>query len=276
MTWTGEGSGTDTLTFEYTVGFGGTDMDTDGVWLQTASATDNTVGVPGERGDHHRRATRPPTTPSAPGRICPPPATPAARWTTRLRRRRTRAPTRRCKQGQRSPLDGSGSSSTTSGATLTYAWTQTSGATVTLDDTTAQMPSFTAPSVRRDLEFCAGGQRRDQSQPCGQGFGGGAPAAQSHRGRPVHIPVDMIDNALDVNSIEISNITSSAFSIRGTDTTAEHDFHFCWPDGTRETLATGQMSTDTTTKTGLASATRYWWAAKAARRWQPRRLVRVG
>ena len=37
------GSGTDTLTFEYVVGSGGTDMDADGVWLQTASATDNTV-----------------------------------------------------------------------------------------------------------------------------------------------------------------------------------------------------------------------------------------
>ena len=41
MAWTGEGSGTDTLTFEYTVQR--LDKDADGVWLQTASATDNTV-----------------------------------------------------------------------------------------------------------------------------------------------------------------------------------------------------------------------------------------
>ena len=41
MTWTGEGSGTDTLTFEYTVNRH--DADADGVWLKTAPAIDNTV-----------------------------------------------------------------------------------------------------------------------------------------------------------------------------------------------------------------------------------------
>ena len=161
-------------------------------------------------------------------------------------------------------LDGSGSSSTTGGATLTYAWTQTSGVTTTLDDTTAQMPSFTAPSVRTDLEF---------TLVVNDGTNDSAPDRVSVAVRPplnptvapcAH-PVDAIDNALNLALIEITNVTSSAFSIRGTDTTAEHDFHFCRPDGTRETLATGQRSTDTTTKTGLASGTRYWWAAKAAR-----------
>ena len=78
-------------------------------------------------------------------------------------------------------------------------------------------------------------------------------------------PVDVIDYALNIVWINVTNITSSVFSIRGAHTTAEHDFHFCWPDGTQETLATGQRSTDTTTKTGLTSGTRYWWAAKAAR-----------
>ena len=37
------GSGTNTLTFEYTVQPGAADMDADGVWLQTASGGDNTV-----------------------------------------------------------------------------------------------------------------------------------------------------------------------------------------------------------------------------------------
>ncbi|WP_438960866.1 BspA family leucine-rich repeat surface protein [Nereida sp.] len=44
-------------------------------------------------------------------------------------------------------LDGSGSSDADSGDTLTYAWTQTSGATVTLSSATAQQPTFTAPSL---------------------------------------------------------------------------------------------------------------------------------
>ena len=41
MVWFGEGSGTDTLTFEYMVQR--RDADNDGVWLQTASASDDTV-----------------------------------------------------------------------------------------------------------------------------------------------------------------------------------------------------------------------------------------
>ena len=167
--------------------------------------------------------------------------------------------------GATTTLDGSGSSSTTGGATLTYAWTQTSGVTTTLDDTTAQMPSFTAPVGADGPGVHPGGERRHQRQRPGHGDSGGAPAAQPHRGALCTSPVDAIDNALNLALIEITNVTSSAFSIRGTDTTAEHDFHFCRPDGTRETLATGQRSTDTTTKTGLASGTRYWWAAKAAR-----------
>ena len=44
-------------------------------------------------------------------------------------------------------LDGSGSSDADSGDTLTYAWTQTSGTTVTLSSTTAQQPTFTTPSL---------------------------------------------------------------------------------------------------------------------------------
>ncbi|MXW48558.1 MAG: leucine-rich repeat protein, partial [Gammaproteobacteria bacterium] len=36
---------------------------------------------------------------------------------------------------------------------LTYSWTQLSGTTVTLDDSTAQMPSFTAPSTVGTLQF---------------------------------------------------------------------------------------------------------------------------
>ena len=42
MAWTGAGSGTNTLTFEYTV-VAGADADSDGLWLQPASATDDTI-----------------------------------------------------------------------------------------------------------------------------------------------------------------------------------------------------------------------------------------
>ncbi|MDG1083725.1 MAG: hypothetical protein P8P35_06370, partial [Planktotalea sp.] len=44
-------------------------------------------------------------------------------------------------------LDGLGSTDTDAGDALTYAWTQTSGTTVTLSDTTAVQPTFTAPTL---------------------------------------------------------------------------------------------------------------------------------
>ena len=49
-------------------------------------------------------------------------------------------------------LDGSASSDPDS-QTLTYAWTQTSGTSVTLSDPTAAKPTFTAPSARGKLVF---------------------------------------------------------------------------------------------------------------------------
>ena len=48
--------------------------------------------------------------------------------------------------GAAATLSGSGSS-TNVNPTFTYAWTQTGGTTVTLNDATAQSPTFTAPSV---------------------------------------------------------------------------------------------------------------------------------
>ena len=49
-------------------------------------------------------------------------------------------------------LDGSGSSDA-DGDTLTYAWTQTAGTTVTLSDTAVVSPTFTAPSSGTTLTF---------------------------------------------------------------------------------------------------------------------------
>ena len=44
-------------------------------------------------------------------------------------------------------LDGSGSTDPDTGDTLTYAWTQTSGTTMSLSSTTAAQPTFTAPTL---------------------------------------------------------------------------------------------------------------------------------
>ena len=49
-------------------------------------------------------------------------------------------------------LDASGSSQA-DGHTITYLWTQTAGAPVTLSSTTAQKPTFTAPDVPDSLKF---------------------------------------------------------------------------------------------------------------------------
>ncbi len=50
-------------------------------------------------------------------------------------------------------LDGSGSSDPDTGDTLTYAWTQTQGPTVTLSSADIASPSFTAPSSATTLRF---------------------------------------------------------------------------------------------------------------------------
>ena len=50
-------------------------------------------------------------------------------------------------------LDGSGSQPLDGGVTLTYAWSQIAGTTVTLSSTTAVNPGFTAPGVFGPLDF---------------------------------------------------------------------------------------------------------------------------
>jgi predicted outer membrane repeat protein len=50
-------------------------------------------------------------------------------------------------------LDGSASSDADPSQTLSYAWTQTAGTSVTLSDPTAQRPSFTAPNTAGVLTF---------------------------------------------------------------------------------------------------------------------------
>ena len=140
------GTGTDTLTFAYAVQPG--DMDPDGVWVQTESATVHNLVVRA-KGATIRNGTTDagnvlsglPTTGDASRKVDGTSTATAAAGDDR-----------EVLTGASVTLSGSGST-TRSGATLTYAWTQTGGETVELDDATSATPSFTAPTVRTDLVF---------------------------------------------------------------------------------------------------------------------------
>ena len=155
-------------------------------------------------------------------------------------------------------LDGSGSSSTISGATLTYAWTQTSGATVTLDDTTAQMPSFTAPSVRRDLEF---------SLAVNDGTNASTGDTVSVAVRPPLNPTSApcphpsgVSYTADNTLVKVTGTTNSTISFRGVGGGGNslNDLWFCWPDGTSSKRADDVNNQHIHTQSGLDSGTRYW------------------
>ncbi len=250
------GSGTDTLTFEYVVGFGGTDMDTDGVWLQTASAIDNTVvflesgatitgGNPASNTAVRTRANMP-TTGDA-GRKVDGTSTATA----------DAGPDQEVQTGATVTLDGSGSS-TLANPTFTYAWTQTGGVTVTLDDSTAQMPSFTAPSVRTDLEFAL--VVNDGTNPS---TGDTVSVAVRPPLNPTSVPCPhpsgggyTADNAL----IAVTGTTDSTISFRGVGQSGNsvNDLWFCWPDGTSRKVADGVNNQHIHTESALDSGTRYW------------------
>ncbi len=154
-------------------------------------------------------------------------------------------------------LDGSGSS-TLSNPTFTYAWTQTSGVTVTLDDTTAQMPSFTAPSVRIDLEFSL--VVNDGTNPS---VGDTVSVAVRPPLNPTSAPCPhpsggsyTPDNAL----VTVTGTTDSTISFRGVGQSGNsvNDLWFCWPDGTSNKRADGVNNQHIHTQSGLDSGTRYW------------------
>ena len=256
MTWTGEGSSTDTLTFEYTVGLGGLDMDSDGVWLQTASATDDTVvflesvatitgGNPDTNTAVRTRAGL--STTGDAGRKVDGTSTATA----------DAGPDQEVMTGTTVTLDGSGSS-TLANPTFTYAWTQTGGVTVTLDDTTAQMPSFTAPSVRMDLEFSL--VVNDGTNPS---VGDSVSVAVRPPLNPTSVPCPhpsggsyTPDNALVI----VTGTTNSTISFRGVGGSGNslNDLWFCWPDGTSQKRADGVNNQHIHTEGALDSGTRYW------------------
>ena len=252
------GSGTDTLTFEYAVKPG--DMDPDGVWVQTESAIAHNLVVRAKGATIRNGATDAgniladlPTTGDA-GRKVDGSTTATA----------AAGDDREVLTGASVTLAGSGSSTRT-GATLTYAWTQTAGETVALDDAASAAPSFTAPSVRTDLVF---------SLTVNDGTHDSVADAVTVRVRPPANPSSAPcvhpappgasftggDNLID------QTVTGSSISFRGFFAgTARYSFWFCRPDGTRETLGqnvTGGASGHIETVSGLASGTTYWVAVQ--------------
>ena len=253
MAWTGEGSGTDTLTFEYQVQPG--EMDGDGVWLQTASASDDTVvflengatitgGNPATNSAVLTRTGLPATGDT--GRKVDGTATATA----------NAGPDQEVEAGATVTLDGSGSSTTIENATLAYTWTQTDdGPKVTLDATSPAMPTFTAPSVRTDLEF---------SLVVNDGTNDSVADTVSVAVRPPLNPTSVPcahpapagASFVTVSLFQVTEKTDSSISFKGNGPT--NTLWFCWPDGTRETRATGVNQNQTETVSGLDSGTRYW------------------
>ena len=245
------GSGTDTLTFAYTVQPG--DIDPDGVWLQTESATvDNLVAF--SNGGTIRTGTTDvkneraglPTTGDASRKVDGTSSATAAA-----------GPDQEVLTGASVTLSGSGSSTRTpTPTTYTYAWTQTGGETVTLSSATAQEPTFTAPSVRTDLEFAL---------TVNDGVQDSAADTVTVRVRPPPNPTsapcaDPGLGALRMSDLEldIDTITDTSLQFGGVNLSATYDLWFCRPDGTREERVTGVGAAHVETVSGLASGTTYW------------------
>ena len=249
------GSGTDTLTFEYTVQAGTTDIDNDGVWLQTAS--DAVVFL--ESG-----ATLTGGNPSTNNALLTRSGLSTSGDATRKVDGSTTATAdagedQEVLTGATVTLDGSGSSSTIQSATLSYQWTQTSGDTVTLDTTNPATPTFTAPSLTADpnLEF---------SLTVNDGNLDSAPDTVQVTVRPplnpasapcAH-PIAAGEHLVFSDQFEVTATSDSSISYRGFATGGlTNDLYFCWPDGTRELRAENVVN-HTETVSGLSSGTTYW------------------
>ena len=250
----------------------GTDQDTDGVWLQTASPTRNHVvflenqatltgGNPATSAVLRSRSGLP-TSGDASHKVHSDVATADA------------GPDQQVLTGATVTLDGSGSSSAKTEPTLTYAWTQTSGTTVTLSSATAQQPTFTAPSVSDDLVFSLtvndGGENssvpdtvtvtvRPYVIPTT------APCTHPHASDPgggtggVHRVTARTDSSLTLQTSDNANTT--------------YELWFCKPDGTLTKIANGVGPDHTVTVSDLSSLTTYWVAGRRTRagtaRWYP-------
>ncbi len=163
--------------------------------------------------------------------------------------------------GASATLSGSGSS-TRANPTYSYKWTQAAGVSVTLSGADTATPSFTAPSVRTDLEF---------SLVVNDGVGDSLADTVTVRVRPPPRPTSApcvhpapAGTAFWGGSL-LDSVTPAETSIafRGTGlSAARNSFWFCRPDGTRDTLAQDVSGGHADSVTGLAKGTRYWLAVK--------------
>ena len=155
-------------------------------------------------------------------------------------------------------LDGSGSS-TLDSPTFTYAWTQTSGDTVTLSDAAAAMPTFTAPSVRTDLVFSlVVNDGNDDSLADTVTVAVRPPLSPTDA--PCQHPAPEGANFV-THYIASSGATDDSIRFGGTGA-GTFDLWFCRPDGTSQQRATGGSSSARVTVSGLSSGTTYWISAK--------------
>ena len=250
------GSGTDTLTFEYRVEFGSSDAD--GVWLQTASSSDDTV-VFLENGATITGGN-PVTTNAARSLSGLPTSGDASHKVDAVITSGADAGrNQEVESGATVTLDGSRSVSFTPGATLTYAWTQTSGTTVELSDATAQQPTFTAPSVRDELVFSLvvddGGPNPSLPDEVTVSV---RVSTLNPTTAPCPHPMAARDSlSATPERVEVTGTTDSSVSYRATGS-GRNALWFCRPDGTSEEVADGVSSSQTETVEGLASGTTYW------------------
>ena len=130
------------------------------------------------------------------------------------------------------------------------------------------MPTFTAPSVRTDLEF---------SLVVSDGTNDSAADTVAVAVRPplnptsppCQHPAPAISVLQQFAHMGAATGTDTFISYKGTRADLTFDLWFCWPNGTREQRRTGVANTVTETVSGLFSGTTYWVAIRGCGRIVP-------
>ena len=160
-------------------------------------------------------------------------------------------------------LEGSGSS-TEDLPVFTYAWTQPGGVDVTLSDPTAAKPTFTAPSVRTDLEFSLvvnDGTNDSEADTVSVAVRPPLNPTSAPCAHPAPEGTNTFGNDI---WITVTQTTDMSISFRGLGATQTHDLYFCWPDGSREMRTTDAPPGHIETVSGLSSGTTHWMATRTS------------